>query len=121
MLNDETFKANDDLSAHQWKFMVSSGSDSRVDIADTAAEKVVGVLQNKPAAAGRAASVRTRGVSRVRAGGTIVGGGGIQTDASGTAIAITSGGQEVGQAKTSVASGGIFEMEITQSGVTVVI
>ena len=117
MDRDETFKANADLSSNQYKFMVSSGSDSRVDIAGTAGEKCVGVLQNKPAAAGRAAAVRVRGRSRIRSGGTIVGGGGFQTDASGTAIATTSGSQEIGQAITSVASGGIFEGEITQPGI----
>lgn len=117
MLNDETFKANADHTSNQYKFMVNSGSDSRVDLAGTAGEKVIGVLQNKPGAAGRAASVRVRGKSRIRAGGTIVGGGGFQTDASGTAIATTSGSQEVGTAITSVASGGIFEGEINQPGI----
>jgi hypothetical protein len=86
---DITFKAYTDLSAYQYYF-VKLTSDDTVTVCDNAADKPIGILQNKPGVAGQAARVRVMGVSRA-----VVGAAGLVralftgTDASGKAIAKT--------------------------------
>lgn len=69
---DESYKAENDLSAKQYYIVEYSGVD-QVDVCDAAADRGVGVLQNKPVA-NAAATVRHLGISMV------------VTDGSGTAI-----------------------------------
>ena len=61
-LYDESFKAEQDLSAKQFLAMELSAED-QVDTADAAADPVIGILQNKPKA-GEAAEVRLLGISK---------------------------------------------------------
>jgi hypothetical protein len=70
---DESYKAENDLSAKQYYLVEYSGVD-QVDVCDAAADRAVGVLQNKPAA-NQGAQVRLLGISMV------------VSDGSGTAIA----------------------------------
>lgn len=72
---DESFKAEQDLSAKQYYAMELSAAD-QVDTCDGLQDKVIGILQNKPAAAGRAAQVRILGITKW------------VSDGSGTAIAV---------------------------------
>lgn len=82
---DQTFEAGADLSTKQYLGVVLS-SDGQIDPA-TAGAPCIGVLQNKPAAAGRAASVRVLGITRMVAGGVINPGDRVTTDADGKAVA----------------------------------
>lgn len=82
---DQTFEAGADLSTKQY-LGVKLSSDGQIDPAG-AGELCIGVLQNKPAAAGRAATVRVLGVTRMVAGGAIDPGAPVACDAAGKAVA----------------------------------
>ena len=71
---DLSFKAAADQSAKQY-YLVELSAANTVAVCDAAADRVIGVLMNKPAAAGQAADVRILGVAPV------------VSDGSGTAIA----------------------------------
>lgn len=69
-----TVEAGGDLSNDQHKLVVLA-SDGQVDVATaTSTDRPLGVLQNDPAAAGRAASVLVTGISNVICGETIAAG-----------------------------------------------
>ncbi len=72
---DHTFKAAADQSAKQYYFVELSAADT-VAVCDAAADRSIGVLMNKPGAAGQAADVRIMGIAPV------------VSDGSGTAIAV---------------------------------
>lgn len=84
---DESFKAENDLSAKQYFIVEYSGVD-QVDVADAAADRGIGVLQNKPKA-GEAAQVRLLGISMVVSDGSgtaIVAGDYVGPNSSGKAV-----------------------------------
>ncbi len=81
-------KASADLSSYQHYGVKISATDFTVEPATGAV--VDGVLQNKPAAAGRACQVRISGVSKVELGGTVVSGGKATTDSNAKFVATTS-------------------------------
>lgn len=103
-----TLEAGADLSAVQFHFVVID-SDAQISAAGNGAA-AVGVLQNKPAAAGRAASVAVGGVTRVECGGTIAAGADIGSDANGNAVAATTGDAILGVATEGGASGEVIAM-----------
>lgn len=72
---DHTFKAAADQSAKQYFFLKYSAVDT-VALCAAATDRAIGVLMNKPAAAGLAADVRILGIAPV------------VSDGSGTAIAV---------------------------------
>lgn len=109
----ESFVANADLSAKQFYLVVNS-TGNRIGVA-VAGAAAAGVLQDKPQS-GEHGSVMIMGRSRVRAGDTITAGGLFASDATGTAVAVTSGTYAVGMALTGVASGGIFDGLINHAG-----
>lgn len=84
--------ASADLSAVQYRFM-ELDSNGKVQACNSAGEASIGVLQNKPAAAGRAAEICGMvGTSKVVAGAALATlGVYITTDNVGRAIAATSG------------------------------
>ena len=86
--------AGADLSAAQYKFLESNSSGT-VTVTNSAGEYVLGVLQNNPAS-GNAATVAIFGISKVVLGGTVAINDQISTDASGRAIAATTGHKIVG-------------------------
>lgn len=110
---DETFVANADLSAKQFYLVVNS-TGNRVGVSGAGAA-AAGVLQDKPQS-GEFGTVTILGRSRVRAGDTITAGGLFASDATGTAVAVTSGAYAAGLALTGVASGGIFDGLINHAG-----
>ena len=66
-----TIEAGGNLSSDQYTLMVLA-SDGQVDqSSNTSTNTPIGVLQNKPAAAGRAATIMVSGVTKVIAGETI--------------------------------------------------
>jgi hypothetical protein len=91
-----TMQAGQDLSGSQYRF-VALASDGQVDPAG-AGLSAVGVLQNDPAAAGRAAEVAISGVVPVEFGGVVTIGLSLASDAAGKAVAAAVGDQILGVA-----------------------
>ena len=78
-------KAAGDLSANQYHFVRFSAADE-VNVASlNTAEDWAGVLQNKPAAAGRAATVMWIGETKITAGGALTVNDLVTTNGSGRA------------------------------------
>lgn len=99
--------AASDLSASQFRFMEIDSAD-QVARANSAAEAVCGVLQNKPSAAGRAAEVcGLGGTSKVVAGAALATiGAYVTTDNEGRAAAATSGQLRWGIVRSTAANAG---------------
>jgi autotransporter translocation and assembly factor TamB len=110
-----TFEAGEDLSSHQFKF-VTLESDGQVDAADAAGERALGVLLNKPDAAGKAATVAMTGKVMVEAGAAVTAGAQLQTNAAGEAITAAAGDVVMGYALEDAVDGQIFAMELIQGG-----
>ena len=97
---DHTFKAAADQSAKQYYFLKYSAADT-VAVCSAAADRAIGVLMNKPNAAGLAADVRILGIAPV------------VSDGSGTAIAVgdlvgpSSAGKAVKKATADYSAAGI--------------
>jgi hypothetical protein len=85
-----SFPASADLSTKQF-YLVNLASDGEVQLATSGAQ-VVGVLQDKPTAVGRAAVVAIQGISKVYAQGAITLGNALIASTVGTAIAASTGG-----------------------------
>jgi hypothetical protein len=84
---DITLLAAGDLSSYQYRF-VKMSADNTVDVCGNG-EKAIGILQNKPSAAGQAARVRVFGVSRLEEQATITYGAYVGSQASGEGVAVT--------------------------------
>ena len=83
---DISVLADADLSAYQYHF-VKLSADNTVGVCTGASDIPLGVLQNKPSAAGQVARGRVMGVSRVYTGvGGITFANKIGTDASGHGV-----------------------------------
>lgn len=108
--------ASGDLSTHQFKGVyIDSNGQIAVVAADGA--QAIGILQDKPGAAGRACCVAVGGVSKVRAGGTVTQGQRFSFNASGLAVAVGSGDDwSMGVALETFANGGIYPALIQPAG-----
>lgn len=82
-----TLEASADLSTHRYKLVAVNGS-GQVALAG-AGDMAIGVLQNKPSAQGRSATVRVSGVSKVVAGAAVSAGAQVTSDANGKAVTAT--------------------------------
>ncbi len=103
-----SLEAGQDLSAKQFYF-VSVAADGQID--PTGAGVIaVGVLQDAPAAAGRAALVAVAGKTKVVCGGTVTRGGPVMSNASGQAVTATSTNLILGTALETGANGRIIEI-----------
>lgn len=107
--------ASADLSSHQYK-IVKEGA-SGVAVANATDLNQIGVLQDKPTAAGQACNVRWAGISKVRYGGTIARGDRLTSDANGLAIVATTGKLIVGIAAVAGVSGDVGTIIIGPRGV----
>ena len=88
---DITLEAGGDLSAAQFLF-VTLATDGQVDVTGSAGGAAIGVLQNDPDAAGRAATVRVLGPTKLVAGENgIEPGERLQADSDGKALVAASG------------------------------
>lgn len=105
---DYPCKAAGDLSLCQYHGVYHSANDT-VNIPADGLQPCSGVLQDKPAAAGRGAVVRFLGQSKVKAGGTLAINDRITMAASGYFVAVTSGGAPCGVCIKSATSGYIGE------------
>jgi hypothetical protein len=98
--------ASGDLSAHQFKF-VNVGA-SGVELAAVNGAQCDGVLQDKPSAAGRAASVAYMGTTKVKAGAVITKGQKLMSNALGLAVPATA--TTVSTAATKTASAATYNL-----------
>ena len=91
-----TLPASADLSAKQFTFVTVNASGQVASPADGAS--VIGVLQNKPTAAGQGASVMINGVSKVKAAGSTLAAGDLcATSTSGRATTVGAGEYSIGR------------------------
>lgn len=104
-----TLPAAADLSASQFCFVDAdnTAAGSRAALVGAGA-RAIGVLQNKPNAAGIAATIFTSGVSKVKAGAAVTAGANVKADASGRAILANAGSYALGIALAS--AGGANEL-----------
>lgn len=106
-LTTVTLIAGADLSAKQYLF-VELANDGQIDPVGSAGGDAVGVLQNDPDAAGKAATVAISGISKVVCGGTVTVGDKVQSDNAGKALTAASGDHVLGRALATGASGEII-------------
>ncbi|WP_299393268.1 capsid cement protein [Pelagibius sp.] len=108
-LHNITLVAGADLSASQYRFMTVA-ADGQIDPTGDGAN-AHGVLQNKPSAAGEAATVAIAGVSKVVAGAAVAAGASVASDANGGAVPPTVGEEKLGTAlEAAGAAGEIIEV-----------
>jgi hypothetical protein len=88
--------ASGDLSAAQYKF-VKMNSSGQMAVCSVAGEESDGVLQDMPAAAGRAGCMAIGGQTKVLLGGTVAQGASVATDASGRAVTAATGNVIIGR------------------------
>lgn len=100
--NIVSLSAGADLSAAQYKAVAVGGT---IAATSTAA---IGLLQNKPAASGRSASVAYAGRLKAYAGAAISAGANLMVTTSGFVITSTSAGNSVGKALAAANSGDLF-------------
>lgn len=81
--------ASGDLSTHQFKFMICNSSGQAALSGDGGV--TIGILQNKPSAAGQAAEIQIVGRSKVVQAASITVGAKVAPDASGLASAFSAG------------------------------
>jgi hypothetical protein len=86
----KSIEANADLSSNQ--FQIVKRTAGKAALCAVAGEAAFGVLQDDPAASGRACVVRVAGISKVVYGGTVSIDDALTTDANGKAVAIGAGG-----------------------------
>lgn len=97
-----TLAAGADLSAAQHKAVAVGGT---IAATSTAA---FGLLQNKPAASGRSATIGYAGQMKAYAGAAITAGATVMVTTSGFVITATSAGNVCGKALATAASGDLF-------------
>jgi len=83
---DLSMAAAADYSSYQFYLVKQNTSTGRATVASTRGEKVLGVLQDDPDAAGRSGSVRVYGVAKVIVGAAVTIDDELTVDASGRAI-----------------------------------
>ena len=79
---DITLAASADLSSYQYYFVELSANDT-VSVCNALTDRPIGILQNKPAAAGRPAVVRVVGYSKVSSDAALTAGDLLGTSADG--------------------------------------
>jgi hypothetical protein len=108
--------ASADLSSHQFKFMLIGATGAALNT--TAGGNCDGVLQNKPDALGKAASVASRGVSKVMAGAAVAAGTFVMSNATGKAVTATATNAIQGKAlEAASADGDLIAVSLDTSGV----
>ena len=88
---DLPFRADADLSSYQFKGVKMSSSQDYISLVDGATDVPIGILQDKPAAAGAECTVRILGSSKVFAGESLAVGNQIGFDATAEATVLSPG------------------------------
>lgn len=109
-----TCEAASDLSASQYRF-VSLNSSNQIALTG-AGLQADGVLQNKPALQGRAATVATGGTSKVVAGAAVTKGDNITSDSTGRAVTASGADVVMGVARDSAAGAAVIIPVLLQIG-----
>lgn len=109
-LETRTYQAAADLSAVQYHVMRNTNGATQCNISSQdVASDMIGVLQNAPAAAGRAATIAVGGRSKVTIGAAVNSAGVyLTTNGSGRAIAATSGDMVFGKAASTGGADGVI-------------
>lgn len=103
--------ANSDLSTKQY-YVVKLNSSNKALLCD-ADGVAYGILQDKPAAAGRAAKVAVAGVSKCVLGGTVAAGDVVNCDGNGKVVGIATGdGRMLGICRVGGSAGQIGCIEL---------
>lgn len=112
-----TLPAGADLSAHQWK-LVDVNSTGQAVLVSAANARVLGVLQNDPAAAGREAEVAVAGVVKILTGGAVAAGDEVEATAAGLIVTASGAGSHIiGKCLVGAASGGLAEVLLGYRGI----
>lgn len=98
--------AGADLSANQYRFVKPGATEMQVVAIAAATDKPIAVQLDKPNAAGKPVETVSLGVVPVEAGAAVSVGAEVQTDASGRAITLTTGGIGVGRALSAASGAG---------------
>jgi hypothetical protein len=98
-----TLPASADLSASQFRAMVTSSGQLAVAGAGV---DIVGVLQDKPDAAGREGAIMVDGVSKMVAGAAVTQDAAVMSDATGRAIDATATNKGIGIALQAASAAG---------------
>lgn len=115
--HDIPLPAAGDLSAKQYRFVTLNSSGQIA--ASTRGALSCGVLQDKPAAAGRSGAVRYNGVTKIKLGGSVTAGNAIVSDANGDGVTTASSDTNyMGIALESGASGEIVAMLLQPRGLS---
>ena len=93
------FEAGADLSAKQY-YAVYLDSSAQIQLVDAVTRPAIGILQNKPDAAGKEARVCVGGTSKVILGGTLAIGALVGPAATGKAVADASTNYTIGMLTT---------------------
>lgn len=115
-LKTQQYVSGGDNSARQYHIMAISTSDGQISMASLATwTGICGVLQNRPAAAGRIATVAYAGRGKVTLGGTVSSVGAyLTTDGSGRAVLATSGQMTIGTVLETGGAGEIVTAQLTK-------
>ncbi len=109
-LHSISLNAARDLSNYQYRF-VQVDSDGQVDYVQSAGGSAIGVLQNKPDAAGRAGTVALIGITKIVASAAIAAGADVSSAADGRAVTAASTYKILGKAlEAADAAGDIISM-----------
>lgn len=115
--HDITLPVAADMSAKQYRFMTIDSSGNAA--VSTRGALSCGVLQSKPAASGRAGTIRTMGITKVVLGGTVTAGQAAVADANGAAVNASSADNAyMGTFLESGVSGGIVAMLLQPRGLS---
>lgn len=113
---NHTLQSAADLSASQY-LAVKPNASGLAALCSVDGQKAMGILQNKPAAANRAASIMVYGISKAIAGGTVAFWDAIGTNAAGKLIKVDEEADAVlGRALTAAVTDGVFQLLITHEG-----
>jgi allophanate hydrolase subunit 2 len=113
-----TLPAAGDLSTKQFRLM-GVNSSGQADTIAAANAKAIGVLQNKPNAAGREAEVAISGRLKIVAGtGGVAAGAEVEADANGAVVTAAGAGSHiVGIVLVAAAAGGLAEVLFGYRGI----
>lgn len=117
-LYTHSYLAASDLSSDQYK-AVKLNTSNRLALAGEG-DKAIGILQDKPAAAGRAGCVAVLGRTKALAGGNITIGDRVAPNASGLLVSVGSGDDwSMGVAEETGVNGSIITILLQPTGPTV--
>ena len=119
-INDSDFRsklAGENLTDYQFRF-VTLESDDQLDYADSTVDNPYGILQTPVATQNIASTVKVSGESKVEAGTSLAVNTIVQSDATGRAIALSTGGFPKGRVVSAAgAAADLAVIEIINSGI----